>query len=49
MTRKLRKHLKEWGKNKETSRTQVEGVRKKIKNKEFKNKFNLNEYLKTMG
>jgi len=30
-------------------RRKVERSKKKIKNKEFKNKFNLNEYLKTMG
>ena len=49
MTRKLRRHLKEWSRKKGIPRTQTETVRKKIRNKEFKNKFNLNEYLKTFG
>ena len=49
MTRKLRRHLKEWSRKKGSPRIQMETVRKKIRNKEFKNKFNLNEYLKTFG
>jgi large subunit ribosomal protein L19e len=49
MTRKLRKHLKERSKIQKTSREQIEGIRKKIKNREFKSKSNLNEYLKSLS
>ena len=47
MTRKLRRHLKEHGRTGKISKEHVDKIRNKIKNKEFKNKFNLNEYLKT--
>ncbi|MEK6830323.1 MAG: 50S ribosomal protein L19e [Nanoarchaeota archaeon] len=48
MTRKLRKHLKERSKIQKTSREQIKRIRKKIKNREFKNKSNLNEYLNNL-
>ena len=47
LTRKLRRHLKEHGRTGKISKEHVDKIRNKIKNKEFKNKFNLNEYLKT--
>ena len=46
LTRKLRRHLKEYVKTNKISGKQAEEARKKIKNNEFKNKSNLNEYLK---
>jgi large subunit ribosomal protein L19e len=44
LTRKLRRHLKEQNKN--ISDAQIKEAKKKIKNKEFRNKSNFNEYLK---
>lgn len=50
LTRKLRKHLNEWiNKNKNITKEQVYKIKKKIKNREFKNKANFNEYLKSLN
>lgn len=50
LTRKLRRHLYEWvNKNKNIPAEQIYGIKKKIKNKEFKNKANFNEYLKSLN
>ncbi len=48
LTRKLRKHLGEWRKNKEITELSRDTIRKRIKNKEFKNKSHFNEYLKNL-
>ena len=48
LTRKLRNHLNEQNKIKKISREQIEEIKKKIKNKEFKNKSNFNEYLNNL-
>ncbi len=49
LTRKLRKHLKESRKTRKISREEIIGIRNKIKNKEFKNKSNFNEYIKSFN
>ena len=49
LTRKLRNHLNEQNKIKKISKEQIEKIKKKIKNKEFKNKSNFNEYLKSLS
>jgi large subunit ribosomal protein L19e len=49
LTRKLRKRLAEWKKNNKVSGEQLSEIRKKIKNKIFKNKAHFNEYLKSLN
>lgn len=48
LTRKLRNHLNEYNKIKEIPEGQTESVRKKIKNKEFRNKSDMTEYLNNL-
>jgi len=49
LTRKLRKHLREQKTGKRISREQTGEIKKKIKNREFKSKSNLKEYLKSLN
>jgi len=49
LTRELRNYLKEWRKKHEISFESVKEIRKRIKNKNFKNKANFNEYLKSFN
>jgi len=49
LTRKLRGHLAEMGKKKAFMPEQIRGIRKKIKNKEFKNRAGFIDYLKTFN
>lgn len=50
LTRKLRKHLnEEVNKNRNIPKEQIYKIKKKIKNREFKNKSNFNEYLKSLN
>ncbi|MEX2017370.1 MAG: 50S ribosomal protein L19e [Candidatus Pacearchaeota archaeon] len=49
MTRKLRRHLADVGNKVEFNTEQTKEIRKKIKNKEFKNKAGFADYLKTFN
>jgi len=48
LTRKLRNYLNEYNKIKKIPEGQIELVRKKIKNKEFRNKSDMMEYLNNL-
>lgn len=45
MTRKLRAHLKSLGSSKEISKEEMKKIKKRIKNKDFKSKVHINEYM----
>jgi large subunit ribosomal protein L19e len=45
LTRKLRKHVAEMKNNKNLNKNQVQEIREKIRNRHFKSKSHLNEYL----
>jgi len=49
LTRKLRRHLAEVNKNGKFTGEPVKEIRRRIKNKEFKNRSGFIEYLKTFN